>query len=568
VNQRAKQTRFAGFAIVILTIAIAAGGFLVVRKDIEAMRRAGNETILWSALQVEIELMRFGHALAEFRSGDGVVTPKDVNARFDILWSRVSIFRQGTVGARLSAYDARQATVALLFAKIKEVEPLVTGLKPGDRATARLVQDQLAPFADDLRVLSRKVLHGEEAKTADLREDLSRSSGVLATLSAIAVLASLLLIFVFARETGRFRQLAAENLKLLEISRGANKAKAQFLAMMSHELRTPMNGVLGLLALVRQHGLSGHQNRLMDRAEQSGTQMIGLLRDILDFSALQENQLKLDSKPFEIHRLTDAVRDMFEPVALREGIEFKARVDPGCPERLIGDFARLRQALAHLCTYVLETAGARNIALDIGHDGNNLTASISFEYSQVGGEWEPDLIMGTQGQSPDGFASEALGPAVARGLIDRMGGATKLYNPTDDRIAVLVTVPAKPLVLEALLILVVTQSTALEAICKASLRAENVRFLSRDCDLAPHVVMIEAGGEKEAQTVRSCGERYPHAILVALGKPLDPDLFEDVLDVPIDIANIRRANFMRLAFSATKLAEDENLRYAENRNAT
>ena len=101
-----------------------------------------------------------------------------------------------------------------------------------------------------------------------------------------------------------------------------------------------MNGVLGLLALVRQHGLSGQQTRLLDQVELSGTQMIDLLKDILDFSALQDGQLKLDKKPFETRRLVDAVRGMFEPVALREGIIFEAVADDSCPERVIGDFGK------------------------------------------------------------------------------------------------------------------------------------------------------------------------------------------------------------------------------------
>lgn len=406
------------------------------------------------------------------------------------------------------------------------------------------------------------MLHGEERRYSVLREDLSSSSGILTIISAIAVLSSVLLIFVFARETHQFRQLAEQNRILLEASRLANKAKSQFLSMMSHELRTPMNGVLGLLALIKQQGLSGHQNRLMDQAERSGVQMIGLLKDILDFSALQDDQLKLDQKPFEIRNLVTAIKDMFGPVALREGIEFDVRADRTCPDRVIGDFARLRQALTHLATYILETAGASNIAIDLAYGNGALTASISFDYSQIGGEWEPELIMGNAVRKGDSFASEALGPAVSRGLIERMGGSTKLNNPTPERIAVLVSVPAPEMIVETLLIKVVTQSGALEAICRAAFRAENVRFLADDDPRQPHVVMIEAGGEKEAAQLKYCAMAYPQAILVALGKPQDANEFDDFVEVPIDIATVRQAAFMQLASGSRKLAEPENLRYA------
>lgn len=555
MKQRVQLNRIIGFAVIVLTVAVLAAGFLVVRKDIEAMRRAGQENILWSAVQMEIELMRFQNALLEFASDDSAITPRQVNKRFDILWSRVSVFRQGTVGERLMAYDKSNQMVPALFAKMKEVESLVTTLEPGNRAQAVRLQSVFEPFADDLRRFSRAVLHGEEDKNATLREDLSRSSGVLTVISVIGALASILLIIVFARESAQFRVMAEENHRLLEISRNINKAKSQFLAMMSHELRTPMNGVLGLIALVRQQGLSMHQTRLMDQVERSGRQMIGLLRDILDFSALQDNQLKLERKPFETRLLAKAVQDMFQPVALREGISFEATVDPACPDQVMGDGARLRQALTHLATYILETAGASNITLELGYRDGCLIGSIAFDYSKSGGEWRPDLIMGTPPQEANSFASEALGPAVSRGLIERMGGTTKLFNPTADRIAVLVSVPAEELRVDVLLIRIFTQSTALEAICKAALRADNVRFLSDDNAEIPHVVMIEAGGVFEDTNTCAIAKKYPSAILVALGKPQDPDGFDDIVDVPIDISMVRQASFMRLAFAERKLAE-------------
>ncbi|MDA0223613.1 MAG: hypothetical protein O3A08_11500 [Proteobacteria bacterium] len=59
MTRSSRITQLIGFAIVALTIAIAAAGFFVVRSDIVAIRQSANENILWSAVQIEIELMRF-----------------------------------------------------------------------------------------------------------------------------------------------------------------------------------------------------------------------------------------------------------------------------------------------------------------------------------------------------------------------------------------------------------------------------------------------------------------------------------------------------------------------------
>jgi signal transduction histidine kinase len=299
VNNSSRITRLVGFTVIILTIAVAGAGFFVVRKDVAVMRDSGRENILWSAAQIEIELLRFEDSLVHFGAGDPAYGPQVVNERFDILWSRITLFRQGSVGERLRSYDERVSTVTALFAKMNEVEAQIVDLRAGDTAMAAQLEREFAPFASDLRRLSRSVLHGEEQIRASQRENLAQSSALLTLISAIAVIASLLMIYFFARESKQLRGLADTNQKLLAVSTKAGQAKSQFLAMMSHELRTPMNGVRGLLALVKQQGLGQQQSRLVDQAERSGQQMISLLGDILDFSALQDDRLKLESKPFE-----------------------------------------------------------------------------------------------------------------------------------------------------------------------------------------------------------------------------------------------------------------------------
>jgi len=556
-------TRIVGAVIVALTISVAGVGFFVVRNDIDQMRDAGRENILWDALQIQIELMRFQRELAAFANGRGTASPASVNDRYDLLWSRVSLFRQGTVGARLRAYDTDGTILSALFAKIQKVEDQVVNLKPGDQAKARALYREFSPFTKKLRHLSQTVLHGEESNHAVLRENLAQSSNLLTIISVIAVLSSLLMIIVFARDSQQFRILARANEKLLRASDQASRAKSQFLAMMSHELRTPMNGVLGLLALIRQQGLSGHQARLLEQAERSGHQMIGLLGDILDFAALQEGRLHLENKPFEPERLAEAVGDMFSPVALREGIAFSTHVDPSCPPQVLGDFARLRQALTHLATYILETAGTENITLDISCSAGKLNAEISFEYKKDGREWQPSLIMGGAEETENSLASEALGPAVSRGLIERMGGQVRLNTPSDERISVLVSVPVRALAVDVLLIRIACRSAALEAICKAALRAENVKFVAPDTRLIPHVVMIEAGGAQEAVLARSLSRLYPEAIIVAVGRAQYPDLFDDMIEVPIDVSRIRKARFMQLASRAPRaVAEHHPAAYA------
>lgn len=547
MNPAAKITRFVGLAIICLTISLSAAGFYIVRTDIETMRTSGKENILWHAVQLELELKRFQLALKDFSEVPSSDAAKEVNNRFDILWSRILLFERASVGDRLSAYETSPSEIDRLFDLMKDQEGVIVGLSPESAAKVTEVGAMFTPFTSDLRQFSRRVLHGEEQVAAGLREDLSQSSFILSLLSTASVIVSVLLVLFFARESRRFQALATQNASLLMAAEKASKAKTQFLTMMSHELRTPMNGVMGPLALIKQNGLSAVQVRLVEQMERSGRQMNGLLSDILDFAALQDAKLKLDSKPFDPRQLLESIRERFEDVAAREGAVFDAHVSQDCPDLVIGDFRRLRQALTHLSAYLLETAGTRKLCLELSYDEGMLQAAISFEYHLDGGDWEPELIIGNIERARENFASDALGPAVARALIEQMGGITRLHNPQGDQISVLVSVPAEVLVLERLVIRVASRSAALEAICKAALRSDNVAFWSAETDVTPHVVMIEAGGPQETENVKKFGEAYPSAMLVALGRPQNPEDFDDVIDVPINVAAVHQATFMRLA---------------------
>ena len=135
MTDRRLLARLVGFSLVVVTMALVAIGYWSVRRDIDAMRRAGRENILWSATQLQVELLRFQHSLADFAAPGGS-DPAAVNERFDILWSRIGLFREGPTGRRLRAYD-REGTVDALFDTVRAVEPEVLGLQSGDGAAAR-----------------------------------------------------------------------------------------------------------------------------------------------------------------------------------------------------------------------------------------------------------------------------------------------------------------------------------------------------------------------------------------------------------------------------------------------
>ncbi len=209
--------------------------------------------------------------LGRFGLGEPEVTAQVINLRFDILWSRVALFRQGDVGRRIQKYDSELGSVAELYALLRKHEQAIVNISRDDPVELhREIITEFTAAGKRLRALSVLVLAGEEERLGGARDAVRSSARLTWIFSMAALVLSLLLIGIMLVETRRYRRAAEESAELAARAEAASRAKSRFLTMMSHELRTPMNGVLGLLALVRQTALNERQMRLIDQAERSG----------------------------------------------------------------------------------------------------------------------------------------------------------------------------------------------------------------------------------------------------------------------------------------------------------
>ncbi len=440
--------RWLGVGIILVALLASAYGMVLVERNIAALRASAKENLLWSAQRLEVELLRFEKALVDFVAGNGA-TPRTVNKRFDILWSRTDLLRHGDIGRRMQQYDPGERVIGGLFEALRAHEAEVVSLAPGDRKTARRLLAAFQPFEAQLRTLSREVLHGEEARMSALRENLLGSARINTVLNLVIGIASVIMLVLFWRESNRMRRLAALNARLLAEAEAASAAKSRFLTMMSHELRTPMNGVLGLLALVDRARMPPASRRLLERAEASARQMSNLLADILDFSSLQDDRLEKHDRPFSPHALAEALAAIFDVEGRlgRDDRRLTIRVAADMPSCLCGDEARIRQIFTHILSYLNETAGTRDLRLDLGWTKEGLAGVVSFSYAGEKADWRPDYIFEEQDRPtapPENrFASDALGPAIARSLIRHLGGRSR-YRRAGSRNIVEITLPVEP----------------------------------------------------------------------------------------------------------------------------
>jgi signal transduction histidine kinase len=153
-------------------------------------------------------------------------------------------------------------------------------------------------------------------------------------------------IILSMRFANAYRMIERLSGRLLDLDR----LKDEFLANTSHELRTPLNGMIGL-AQSLLHSLQGkldvHQELHLNMIVSSGKRLSYLINDILDYSRLSNNDIRLQLASVNLHQLAQVVLTILKPLAAGRNLVLLNEVREDMPG-VLADENRLEQILFNL----------------------------------------------------------------------------------------------------------------------------------------------------------------------------------------------------------------------------
>ena len=230
-----------------------------------------------------------------------------------------------------------------------------------------------------------------------------------------------------ANELGTILELRKQ--KELELEE-ASRAKSEFLANMSHELRTPMNGVLGMLSLLKGTKLDPEQSEQVKIATTSGRSLLTLINDILDFSKVEAGKLEFESIDFDLEELVEGCALALTEQASSKNLELLCDVQGNLRQHVTGDPTRLRQVITNLMGNAVKFTNEGEVKIvvnEISRHGDS--AKLLFTISDTGvGIQESALetvfqsFAQADGSTTRKFGGTGLGLAISRKLIQGMDG--------------------------------------------------------------------------------------------------------------------------------------------------
>lgn len=216
--------------------------------------------------------------------------------------------------------------------------------------------------------------------------------------------------------------------QLAQEANQANVAKSRFVARVSHEIRTPLHAILGLADLVLGESPPPYIQQLTRTIRESGTVLLALINDVLDFSRAESNEVVLNPANFSLDDLLTSLELMFRPLAEKKNLQFSITTAPGTHTFYMGDRLRIRQIMTNLLSNAIKftSFGAVTVNVSAQHDP---AECLRMEVSDTGmGVPQQDLdklfLPFFQSSNSDALmlSGTGLGLTISNSLAERMHG--------------------------------------------------------------------------------------------------------------------------------------------------
>lgn len=243
-------------------------------------------------------------------------------------------------------------------------------------------------------------------------------------------LAGTVVIFAIAQDISHRKQTERDLIKARETALETSRLKSEFLANVSHEIRTPLNGIIGMTEILEETPLSEEQKGCTDTIKYSAEALLGIVKQILDFSKTETGRGDIRWTDFSLTDLVRQTANILSHSAQKKGIALTTQIAPEVPASLRGDPEKIQQILINMVGNAIKFTEKGQVLLRIEtrqQEREDLTLAFFIEDTGIGiPEHARNRIFQAFSQVDSSttrkYGGTGLGLAICRQLVEQLGG--------------------------------------------------------------------------------------------------------------------------------------------------
>jgi len=237
----------------------------------------------------------------------------------------------------------------------------------------KIIAQQIRTLFEEIE---KSVMLSSNQRIENSRQIISNTSTNLAWLGAVALLSIIVLgviVLIDLRNSYRNKQKVEQlNLELEKLI----KQKNYFLASITHDMVSPLNTTIGFSNLLNKTLQTNQQKDYLSNIQHSTKYIRNLVSDLVDFSKLEHNQIKLKKDFFNIKELIDSTVRILLPNVEKREIELITEIGEELDIYIYSDEQRIRQILFNLLTNAIKFTHEGNVTLKANIENRKLILEI------------------------------------------------------------------------------------------------------------------------------------------------------------------------------------------------
>ncbi|MDR1023528.1 MAG: response regulator [Prevotellaceae bacterium] len=267
-------------------------------------------------------------------------------------------------------------------------------------------------------------------------------SVVVSVALSLLVLLFVLMIIVDVNKSYSTRRALEEEKKRTE---ELMNSRHNLLLSVSHDIKAPLTSMLGYMELWKDEKLPPKQQQQLASMQSSGTYILLLLTNLLDFSGLEQGKLRLNRSAFGVQELCREVVAMFAPLAMHRGLAFEHKCEVSELRHVVSDRLKLKQIIVNLVSNSVKYTPKGKVTLSAWEDGSTLRfkvedTGIGIPEAKIENLFKPFLQVENGRPIVEG---SGMGMFVVKGLLEILQGEICIRSQEDLGTQVELTLPVE-----------------------------------------------------------------------------------------------------------------------------